>query len=226
MTNAIPIIVLKECYLYCFVITISLCTHGNYASDSTDLPINVSDAMIFFNKSSVGNSEGMLFNHSDHWDKEPDYIKKIRNYSKDIFTLNQDKINVENSNETILEQSNKSTTYHNIYFSKNDSNQSSPVDIFGSKIHGVNYDISSFNMNADCVNVTENSPNINCSKTRRKPLYIGGLFDLSGGREESLGRSELTAAKLAIHHVNELHLLPQYELVLLHNDSKVMFINY
>lgn len=58
-------------------------------------------------------------------------------------------------------------------------------------------------------------------KSKRKPLYIGGLFDLSGERGNALGSSELTAAKLAVHYVNKENILPGYELFLLVNDTKV-----
>ncbi|KAL4230676.1 hypothetical protein ACF0H5_011052 [Mactra antiquata] len=54
----------------------------------------------------------------------------------------------------------------------------------------------------------------------KKPLYIGGLFELSGPRNENLGKSELTAAKLAVQHVNKENILPGHELKLLHNDTK------
>lgn len=62
---------------------------------------------------------------------------------------------------------------------------------------------------------------IRCAPTQLTPLYIGGLFDLSGSRGEALGRSELTAAMLAIDHVNRQQLLPGYQLHLLHNDTMV-----
>lgn len=60
-------------------------------------------------------------------------------------------------------------------------------------------------------------------KSKRRPLYIGGLFDLSGERGDALGSSELTAAKLAVHYVNKENILPGYEIFLLVNDTKVRF---
>ena len=58
----------------------------------------------------------------------------------------------------------------------------------------------------------------------KKKLYIGGLFDLSGSRGETLGRSELTAAALAIDHINKKDVLLGYELKLITNDTGVSFV--
>ncbi|KAH3842115.1 hypothetical protein DPMN_115603 [Dreissena polymorpha] len=56
----------------------------------------------------------------------------------------------------------------------------------------------------------------------RKPLFIGGLFDLlGGGRNEAIGRSEITAARLAVSHINKLSAVPGYELILMEKDTKV-----
>lgn len=62
-------------------------------------------------------------------------------------------------------------------------------------------------------NNTEDSP--------QRKVYIGGLFELTGSRGNTLGHSELIAARLAVKHVNKAQLLPGHELVLLHNDTKV-----
>ncbi|XP_061380667.1 gamma-aminobutyric acid type B receptor subunit 2 [Danaus plexippus] len=52
-------------------------------------------------------------------------------------------------------------------------------------------------------------------------ISILGLFELSvGNYPRAEGISELAAAKLAIHHVNQRALLPGYELHLLTNDTK------
>ena len=58
------------------------------------------------------------------------------------------------------------------------------------------------------------------NKLKRANLFIGGLFDLTGSWHPS-GISELTAAKLAVTHVNKRKILPGYRLRLLHNDTKV-----
>lgn len=61
-------------------------------------------------------------------------------------------------------------------------------------------------------------------------IYFLGLFELStqyGIRHE--GYSEMSAARLAVDHVNKLKILPGYNLKLLINDTKVMYyikINY
>lgn len=61
----------------------------------------------------------------------------------------------------------------------------------------------------------------NNSTGNKTKLYIGGLFDLTGNRDAELGQSELTAARLAVDGVNKDNVLPEYELVLLHNDTQV-----
>lgn len=71
-------------------------------------------------------------------------------------------------------------------------------------------------------NLTENMEN-KFPENGNIPLYIGGLFELSGDRGMPYGHSELTAAKLAIQHVNLNEVLPGYELNLLKNDTKVCF---
>jgi hypothetical protein len=222
MINVIPVLVLKECFLYCFVITNGISTHGNFDSDSTDLPINASDAMIFLNKSSANKSDRTLLNLSEHWDIDTSIDnERINSYSKDIVSLSQGVETNRYFGEIKSKHINQTKEYHDILLSKEDSNRSSPFDKFDIEEHETKLILSPMNIKDDCLHENESSTNNNCSKSGRIPLYIGGLFDLSGGREESLGRSELTAAKLAIHHVNKLCLLPQYELVLLHNDSKV-----
>lgn len=53
-------------------------------------------------------------------------------------------------------------------------------------------------------------------------VYILGLFELTtkwGRRLE--GESEMSAAKLAVDHVNALNVLPGYTLELLVNDTEV-----
>lgn len=55
-----------------------------------------------------------------------------------------------------------------------------------------------------------------------RTVYFLGLFELStkwGERRESF--SEVSAAKLAVKHVNQLQVLPGYNLSLLINDTKV-----
>ncbi|KAK3582847.1 hypothetical protein CHS0354_039994 [Potamilus streckersoni] len=61
----------------------------------------------------------------------------------------------------------------------------------------------------------------NSDKNRKIPLYIGGLFELTGPRGSVLGYSELTAARLAVDHVNMDNVIPGYTLTLLHNDTAV-----
>ena len=58
------------------------------------------------------------------------------------------------------------------------------------------------------------------NRLKRTNIFIGGLFDLSGGRRPS-GISELTAAKLAVAHINKRNILPGYRLRLLYNDTEV-----
>lgn len=57
---------------------------------------------------------------------------------------------------------------------------------------------------------------------KKHDIYILGLFELTtkfGLRPE--GRTEVAAAKLAIKHVNNMKILPYYNLKLLINDTKV-----
>jgi len=54
-----------------------------------------------------------------------------------------------------------------------------------------------------------------------KKLYIGGLFDLSGGIPSTNDFSELAAAQLALRHINEQRYVPGYQLELVYNDTKV-----
>ncbi|XP_077984602.1 gamma-aminobutyric acid type B receptor subunit 1-like [Glandiceps talaboti] len=49
-----------------------------------------------------------------------------------------------------------------------------------------------------------------------KTIYIGGLFPLNS----KSGESELLAAKLAIEHINDLNVLPGYQLTMYHNDTQ------
>ncbi|KAK5644175.1 hypothetical protein RI129_008020 [Pyrocoelia pectoralis] len=67
-----------------------------------------------------------------------------------------------------------------------------------------------------------NIPNLrNGNDDGNNEIYILGLFELStkwGKREE--GISELTAAELAINHVNKFKILPGYQLKLITNDTK------
>ena len=58
------------------------------------------------------------------------------------------------------------------------------------------------------------------NRLRRTNIFIGGLFDLSGGRRPS-GISELTAAQLAVAHINKRNMLPGHRLRLLYNDTEV-----
>ena len=59
------------------------------------------------------------------------------------------------------------------------------------------------------------------SHTTLKTLYIGGLFDLSGGIPSSNDQSELAAAQLALRHINDQRYVPGYRLELVYNDTKV-----
>lgn len=57
-------------------------------------------------------------------------------------------------------------------------------------------------------------------------LYIGGLFELSDSGLEKDAKSELDAALLGIRHVNEMEIVPGYNLHLVYNDSKVSNLRY
>ena len=62
----------------------------------------------------------------------------------------------------------------------------------------------------------------NGSSDHLERITVLGLFDMTtrtGERPE--GRSELAAARLAVRHINEKHLLPGYQLDLVTNDTKV-----
>lgn len=61
----------------------------------------------------------------------------------------------------------------------------------------------------------------NVNSVKETIIHIGGLFELSGSRNDRLGLSELTAAKLAVEHVNRANFLHGYKLNLLHNDTRV-----
>ena len=71
-----------------------------------------------------------------------------------------------------------------------------------------------------------NEINLTKRKSKKKLLYIGGLFDLSGSRSGALGKSELTAAKLAIDHINSKNVLKGYNLKLIFNDTGVSGMFY
>ncbi|KAI0240329.1 hypothetical protein LSAT2_008979, partial [Lamellibrachia satsuma] len=58
------------------------------------------------------------------------------------------------------------------------------------------------------------------SRTTLKKLFIGGLFDLSGGIPSSNDQSELAAALLALRHINDQRYVPGYQLELVYNDTK------
>ena len=60
-------------------------------------------------------------------------------------------------------------------------------------------------------------------RLKRKEIFIVGLFELTGRRQSS-GTSELTAAKLAVAHVNAKNFLPGYRLTLLYNNTEVSVI--
>uniref|UniRef100_T1JM31 Gamma-aminobutyric acid type B receptor subunit 2 n=1 Tax=Strigamia maritima TaxID=126957 RepID=T1JM31_STRMM len=66
-------------------------------------------------------------------------------------------------------------------------------------------------------NVTEDSEGNNTGKI---PLYIQGLFELNAGGRYISGESDLAAANLAVKHINEQDVLPQYQVILHVNDSK------
>ncbi|XP_035828126.1 uncharacterized protein LOC101854281 [Aplysia californica] len=53
----------------------------------------------------------------------------------------------------------------------------------------------------------------------RKTLKIGGLFELNGKKYGGNGYSELDAALLAVSHINDLEVIPGYNLDLVYNDS-------
>lgn len=54
----------------------------------------------------------------------------------------------------------------------------------------------------------------------KKTLYIGALFPMSGGWPG--GQACLPSAEMALEHVNRRpDILPDYELKLIHHDSKV-----
>ncbi|XP_078684311.1 gamma-aminobutyric acid type B receptor subunit 1-like [Branchiostoma floridae x Branchiostoma belcheri] len=54
----------------------------------------------------------------------------------------------------------------------------------------------------------------------RRTVYIGGLFALSGSPYASEGYSKLTAARLAIKHVNEAQLIPGIQLKMFCNNTQ------
>jgi hypothetical protein len=92
-------------------------------------------------------------------------------------------------------------------------------------------DIDQHLPSSDSESVTESfreSVTENCSFSVLGPissgppiLYIGGLFELTGSRPPSIGHSELTAALLAVEHVNTQGVVPGYTLELLYNDTGV-----
>lgn len=60
------------------------------------------------------------------------------------------------------------------------------------------------------------------SRNTSRIVSILGLFELSiGDHPRADGMSELTAARLAVDHVNKRALLPGYKLHLITNDTKV-----
>lgn len=76
-----------------------------------------------------------------------------------------------------------------------------------------------------CDNVTGSQyPYIDITTNTNRTIYIGGLFELSGSRDVRRGYSELTAAKLAVSHINDKGILPGYKLELLYNDTKVGYV--
>ena len=76
--------------------------------------------------------------------------------------------------------------------------------------------------NSDNVPISKNKHRKGHDRNRlwRTNIFIGGLFDLNGSRRPS-GISELTAAKVAVAHINKRNILPGYRLRLLYNDTEV-----
>ena len=83
---------------------------------------------------------------------------------------------------------------------------------------------NSLNGSVACSNSICSKPGLESGTCNRTKIYIGGLFDLTGSRGETLGQSELTSARLAVDDVNRENILPGYELVLLHNDTRVCIL--
>ena len=54
-----------------------------------------------------------------------------------------------------------------------------------------------------------------------KTIYIGGLFEITSDSEVGEGCTELAAARLALHHVNNARVIPGYRLDIVYNDTKV-----
>jgi hypothetical protein len=62
----------------------------------------------------------------------------------------------------------------------------------------------------------------NDSSDHLERITLLGLFEMTTrAGERTEGRSELAAARLAVSHINEKHLLPGYQLELITNDTKV-----
>lgn len=59
----------------------------------------------------------------------------------------------------------------------------------------------------------------------KTPLYIAGLFPLSpGGWIENYGNQSLISVSMAIDLINNRSdILPEHELILVYNDSKVCY---
>ena len=57
----------------------------------------------------------------------------------------------------------------------------------------------------------------------KQKIHIAGLFPMSGSdKGGSIGRGVLPAVRLALNHVNKHpYILPNHQLELIHNDTKV-----
>lgn len=65
----------------------------------------------------------------------------------------------------------------------------------------------------------------NGSSDHLERITVLGLFEMTTrAGERAEGRSELAAARLAVRHINERHLIPGYQLELITNDTKVTSI--
>lgn len=67
-------------------------------------------------------------------------------------------------------------------------------------------------------------PSVETTMSSRRTLYVLGLFELTGPCAAARGGpAERAAARVAIRHVNQRHVIPGYRLEMYDNDTKVSF---
>lgn len=226
--NTVPLLLVRDC-LFTFVVDANdLIAYNNISDSIVKFDYNISGAMVSQNRSTLRNNKEINFTSiAEIHAKERKYTRPYtdeplgnsgNNVAKDSHNINMQnyayssKVYAQGKVKSVMSGHNKAV---------------SPQLLMDGNKHKLlnesKADEDFVDINKNCTISMLNSDDVDtqCAPTQLTPLYIGGLFDLSGSRGEALGRSELTAAILAIDHVNREQLLPGYQLYLLHNDTRV-----